>query len=71
MKLKTRIERLEQRTSPQLSSPPPIEYFDRLLSGNLTEQDRQRWSPWLEEHLLNKGDKSGGVDRLQRPDEKS
>ena len=71
MKLKTRVQRLEQRTSFQPSGPPPIEYFDRLLNGTMTEQDRQRWSPWLQEHLLDRGVKSKDVERLEWSEEKT
>jgi hypothetical protein len=51
MRVKARVERLERRTFSEPSGPPPIEYFDRLLKGSITEQDRQRWNPWLEEHF--------------------
>ena len=71
MKLKTRVLRLEQRTSFQPSGPPPIEYFDRLLNGTVTEQDRQRWSPWLQEHLLDRGVKSKDVEPLERPEKEA
>jgi hypothetical protein len=71
MKLKTRVQRLEQRTSFQPSGPPPIEYFDRLLKGTVTEQDRQRWTPWLQEYLLGKGVKSEDVERLERSEKEA
>jgi hypothetical protein len=71
MKLKTRIQRLEQRTFSQPNGPPPIAYFDRLLNGTVTEQDRQRWTPWLQEHLLDKGVKSKDVEPLERPEKEA
>ena len=46
MSLKTRILRLEQRQGFR-AIVPPIEFFDRIVSGSVTQEEWQRWMPWL------------------------
>lgn len=49
MSLKARIRRLEKRSGIN-SRTPPIEFFDRLVDATLTEEEWQRWLPWINEH---------------------
>jgi hypothetical protein len=44
--LKTRILRLERRQGLH-AVIPPIEFFDRIVSGSASEEEWKHWGPWL------------------------
>ena len=63
MNLKSRIRRLEARGGLYLTRPP-IVFFDRLLNDTATQQERQRWLPWITAHLAKTVDSEVAKDAL-------
>lgn len=52
MNIKTRIAALErERSTGPRATQPPIEFFDRIVAGTVTEQEWNRWALWLMENL--------------------
>jgi len=55
MNLKTRIRRLEERHGLHRTTPP-ITFFDRLLDYTVTQEEWQRWRPWINRNFAKKAD---------------
>jgi hypothetical protein len=51
MKLRARIEWLEQHAPSEPSDELPRGFLDRLLNGTATEQERRRGALWLLQHF--------------------
>lgn len=52
MSIRARIKALERKRGiGQRVARPPIKFFDRIISGIATEQEWNRWAPWINENL--------------------
>lgn len=50
-RLLSRVQALEAAAGTDPRQAPPIEFFDRMLEDNATEEEWVRWMPWFMQHL--------------------
>ena len=62
LRLRSRVQALEAASGADPRGTPPIEFFDRILDGQATEQEWARWTPWFMENLPSLSDDQ--VERL-------
>ena len=62
MNLKSRIRRLEERRGLHRTRPP-IAFFDQIVDNTVTQEEWQRWLPWISRHFA-KTEDSGVADHV-------
>ena len=63
MNFRARIRRLEERHGLHRTTPP-FTFFDRLLDNTASQEELQRWLPWMSRHLAKTADSELADDVL-------